>query len=235
MLDIKGLKVNYEKFEALRGIDLHVDEGEIVALLGANGAGKTTTINAVSGLRTIAGGDIMLNGESLVSLPPHEIAKRGAIQVPEGSKLFPYMTVQENLIVGSTLPEQRKKRKENMDKCYELFPKLAQRRKQYAGSLSGGEQRMCAIARALMQQPRLLMFDEPSLGLAPVIVDDIFDIIVNINKKERITILLVEQNLQASLDVASRAYVIEVGSNVLDGPSEEIANNPEIKQAYLGI
>ena len=235
MLDIKNLHVNYGKFQALMGVDFHMNEGEIVALLGANGAGKTTTINAISGMRHVVQGDILFRGESIVRLPSYEIVKRGIIQVPEGRRLFPYMTVEENLIVGSTLEEPRRHRKENMEKCYELFPKLYERRRQFAGSLSGGEQQMCAIARAIMQCPKLLMLDEPSLGLAPVIVDDIFETIINLNKKEHMSILLVEQNLQASLEIADHAFVIETGHNVIHGTGEELIENEQIKKAYLGI
>lgn len=234
MLHIKDLQVNYGSFRALQGINLDVAKGEIVALLGSNGAGKTTTINAISGLRNVVGGDIILEGESILNLPAHERVKRGLIQVPEGRMLFPYMSIEENLMVGSYLPEARKLRAETMKKCYEIFPKLYERRKQFAGSLSGGEQQMCAIARALMQQPKLLMLDEPSLGLAPVIIDVIFDVILDI-RKQGITVLLVEQNVQATLDICDRAYVIETGQDVITGTSAELENNDQIRQAYLGI
>ena len=234
MLDIKDLKVNYGSFRALNGINLHVEKGEIVALLGSNGAGKTTTVNAISGLRNVVGGDILFEGESILKLEPHEIVRKGIIQIPEGRRLFPYLTVHENLLVGSYLPEARKKRPEMLKECYDLFPKLYERREQQANSLSGGEQQMCAIARALMAQPKLLMFDEPSLGLAPIVVDTVFDIIEDIRKRG-ITVLLVEQNVQASLDIADRAYVIETGSDVINGTGDELSNNDLVRKAYLGL
>ena len=234
MLDIKDLKVNYGSFRALNGINLHVEKGEIVALLGSNGAGKTTTVNAISGLRNVVGGDILFEGESILKLEPHEIVRKGIIQIPEGRRLFPYLTVHENLLVGSYLPEARKKRPEMLKECYDLFPKLYERREQQANSLSGGEQQMCAIARALMAQPKLLMFDEPSLGLAPIVVDTVFDIIEDIRKRG-ITVLLVEQNVQASLDIADRAYVIETGSDVISGTGDELSNNDLVRKAYLGL
>ena len=234
MLHIKDLEVNYGSFRALQGVNLHVKHGEIVALLGSNGAGKTTTINAVSGLRNVVGGDIILKGESILGLAPHDRVKHGIVQVPEGRMLFPYMSVEENLMVGSYLPEARKKRAETLKQCYEIFPKLYERKTQFAGSLSGGEQQMCAIARALMQQPKLLMLDEPSLGLAPVIIDTIFDVILDLRKRG-LTILLVEQNVQATLDVCDRAYVIETGQDVVTGTGAELASSDLIRQAYLGI
>ena len=234
MLHINDLQVNYGSFKALQGVNLHVEKGEIVALLGSNGAGKTTTINAISGLRNVVGGDILLEGKSILHVPAHERVKQGIIQVPEGRMLFPYMSVEENLMVGSYLPEARKLRAETMEKCYEIFPKLYERRKQFAGSLSGGEQQMCAIARALMQQPKLLMLDEPSLGLAPVIIDTIFNVILDI-RTQGITVLLVEQNVQATLDICDRAYVIETGQDVITGTGVELQNNEKIRQAYLGI
>ena len=234
MLNIDNISVNYGSFEALRGVSLHVQQGEIVALLGSNGAGKTTTINTISGLTTLTGGAIEFRGEDISHLSAHERVKYGIIQVPEGRKLFPFMTVEENMLVGSFLKHTHAKRKENMEFCYSTFPKLYERRSQLAGSLSGGEQQMCAISRALMQQPKLLMLDEPSLGLAPVIADSIFDIIFNLNK-EGMTILLVEQNVGASLEIAHRGYVIETGENVVNGPSEVLCESEDIKSAYLGI
>ena len=182
MLKIDSIVVNYGNFEALHGISMDVKEGEIVALLGGNGAGKSTTINTISGLTSLQAGKVVFQGENINNVPRHERVKLGIIQVPEGRKLFPSMTVMDNLLIGSYLPQTRKKRPETLEMCLEIFPKLAERRKQLAGSLSGGEQQMCAIARALMGQPKLLMLDEPSLGLAPVMVDTIFDTIVRINK-----------------------------------------------------
>jgi len=234
MLKIDSIVVNYGNFEALHGISMDVKEGEIVALLGGNGAGKSTTINTISGLTSLQAGKVVFQGENINNVPRHERVKLGIIQVPEGRKLFPSMTVMDNLLIGSYLPQTRKKRPETLEMCLEIFPKLAERRKQLAGSLSGGEQQMCAIARALMGQPKLLMLDEPSLGLAPVMVDTIFDTIVRINKMG-VTILLVEQNVLVSLAIASRGYVIEVGNNVMDGDNESLLNNEDMKKAYLGF
>lgn len=234
MLKIDSIVVNYGNFEALHGISMDVKEGEIVALLGGNGAGKSTTINTISGLTSLQAGKVVFQGENINNVPRHERVKLGIIQVPEGRKLFPSMTVMDNLLIGSYLPQTRKKRPETLEMCLEIFPKLAERRKQLAGSLSGGEQQMRAIARALMGQPKLLMLDEPSLGLAPVMVDTIFDTIVRINKMG-VTILLVEQNVLVSLAIASRGYVIEVGNNVMDGDNESLLNNEDMKKAYLGF
>ena len=226
--------MNYGHSEALRGISLEVKDGEIVALLGNNGAGKTTTINTVSGLTQLVGGTVEFMGEDITHMPTYERVKRGIVQVPEGRKLFPQLSVYENLLIGSYLPEVRKKRKENLELCYEIFPKLYERRNQLASSLSGGEQQMCAISRGLMQCPKILMLDEPSLGLAPVVVDGIFETLVKINK-QGMTIFLVEQNVQSSLEIADRAYIIEIGENVMNGPAGELMANEDLKKAYLGI
>lgn len=234
MLEINDIHVNYGYSEALRGISMTVNEGEIVALLGNNGAGKTTTVNTVSGITNLVSGNIRFMGEDISKLPAYERVKRGIVQVPEGRKLFPVLTVYENLLIGSYLPELRKKRKENLELCFDTFPKLYERRNQMASSLSGGEQQMCAIARALMESPKILMLDEPSLGLAPVVVDSIFETLDKINK-DGMTILLVEQNVQSSLEIADRAYIIEIGKNVIDGNSKELLANEELKKAYLGI
>ena len=234
MPKIDNIFVNYGNFEALHGISLSVEEGKIVALVGGNGAGKTTTINTISGLTTLRKGDILLDGQSIRDMPAHERVKKGVIQVPEGRKLFPYMSVYENLMMGSYLPENRVKRKENLDMCFEIFPKMAERKDQMAGTMSGGEQQMCAICRALMSQPRLLMLDEPSLGLAPVIVDTVLDSIVRINQTG-VTILLVEQNVLATLDIADYAYAIEIGQNALEGTGKEMLENEQIRSTYLGI
>ena len=234
MLTIDKIHVNYGSFQALDGVSLQVNEGEIVALLGSNGAGKTTTINTASGLLRPLAGTVTFNGEDLSKYKLHEISSLGLVQVPEGRKLFPDMTIHENLLVGSYAKAARAKRQENLDMCYEMFPKLKERQKQLAGSLSGGERQMVAIARALMQCPKLLMLDEPSLGLAPVVVEQVFEIIQSINKMGT-TILLVEQNVQASLEIADRAYVIETGKNVMEGSAKELLANDELKAAYLGM
>lgn len=234
MLKIENIVVNYGNFEALHGISLDIKPGEIVALLGGNGAGKTTTINTISGTTHLVSGDILYNGVSIAKIPAHERVAMGIVQVPEGRKLFPSMTVYDNLLIGSYLPESRKKRAENLEMCFSIFPKLAERRQQLAGSLSGGEQQMCAISRALIASPKLLMLDEPSLGLAPLVVDMIFDTIIKI-RKMGVTVLVVEQNVLATLDIANRGYVIEVGNNVFSGPSQELMNNEDMRKAYLGI
>lgn len=234
MLKIENLHVKYGAFQALRGVSLEISKGEIVALLGGNGAGKTTTINTISGLNTPSAGSIIFEGALINDIPVFKRSELGIVQVPEGRKLFPQLTVLENLLVGSYLKHTRAKRKETMEMCFEIFPKLYERREQQAGSLSGGEQQMCAIARGMMQQPKLLMLDEPSLGLAPVIVDATFDAIVKINR-QGVTILLVEQNVLASLDIANRGYVIETGENVMSGNADELLHNEELKKAYLGI
>ena len=234
MLKVEHIMVNYGDFQAISDVSLDMKEGEIVALLGSNGAGKSTTINTLSGMTDLRAGKITFMGQDISSTPAFDRVKMGLIQVPEGRKLFPYMSVMDNMLVGSYLKEACEIRKKNLDLCFELFPKLYERRKQLAGSMSGGEQQMCAIARALMSNPKLLMLDEPSLGLAPVVVDKIFETLVAINKLG-VSILIVEQNVLATLDVASRGFVIETGKTVLSGPSSELINNEDMKKAYLGI
>lgn len=234
MLQLNDLYVNYGSFEALRGVSLDVQEGEIVVLLGSNGAGKTTTINTASGLLTPKSGSVIFNGEDITAMPAYKRAELGLIQVPEGRKLFPDMSVYENLQVGSYLKGPRAERKETMEFCFELFPKMYERRHQLAGSLSGGERQMCAMCRALMQKPKLLMLDEPSLGLAPVVVQSVFESIVRINKMG-MTILLVEQNVHSSLAIADKGFVIETGQNTVSGTAAELRGNEELQRAYLGI
>lgn len=234
MLTVENIHVNYGSFQALDGVSLQVNEGEIVALLGSNGAGKTTTINTISGLLKPLAGKVTFKGEDLSKYKLHDISSLGLVQVPEGRKLFPDMSVHENLLVGSYAKVTRAKRQENLEMCYEMFPKLAERRKQLTGSLSGGERQMVAIARALMQCPTLLMLDEPSLGLAPVIVEQVFETIVKVNKMGT-TILLVEQNVQSSLEIADRAYVIETGRNVMEGAAKDLLADDNLKAAYLGM
>ena len=234
MLKLENIHVNYGQFEVLRGVSLDIEQGEIVALLGGNGAGKTTTINTIIGLNQLREGDIVFKGESIRDLPTHERVQRGIVVCPEGRKLFPHMSVLDNRMVGSYTPHARKKREENIDKCFELFPKLYERRNQLARTMSGGEQQMCAIARALMASPQILMLDEPSLGLAPVIVQKIFEALVAINKMGT-TILLVEQNVMLSLEIASRGYIIETGENVIRGKASDLINSEDVKKAYLGL
>lgn len=234
MLQLNDLHVSYGSFEALHGVSLEVNEGEIIVLLGSNGAGKTTTINTASGLLRPKKGRVRFQGEDITSMTAYRRAEQGLIQVPEGRKLFSEMSVYENLLVGSYTKKTRAKRKENLELCYELFPKVYERREQLAGSLSGGERQMCAVCRALMQCPVLLMLDEPSLGLAPIVVQSVFESIQKINKMG-VTILLVEQNVHSSLEIANRGYVIETGENVLSGTAGELRGNEALQKAYLGI
>lgn len=235
MLQLNDLYVNYGNFEALRGVTLEVKEGEIVVLLGSNGAGKTTTINTTSGLITPKSGSVVFKGENITGMPAYKRAELGLVQVPEGRKLFSEMTVYENLMVGSYSKKgPRASRKESLELCFELFPKMYERKDQLAGSLSGGERQMCAVCRALMQKPKLLMLDEPSLGLAPVVVQSVFESILKINKMG-VTILLVEQNVRASLEIADKGFVIETGQNTLSGSAAELRGNEDLQRAYLGI
>ncbi|MFT3961279.1 ABC transporter ATP-binding protein [Propionivibrio sp.] len=234
MLNVNDLNVFYGNFEALHSVSLTIGAGEIVALLGANGAGKSTTINTISGLTELRGGTMTYDGADLAAMPAHERVARGVIQVPEGRKLFPFMTILDNLLIGSFSEGTRARRAETLEMVYELFPKLAERRNQLAGTLSGGEQQMCAVARGLMAQPKILMLDEPSLGLAPIMVETIFEAIVKINKLGT-SILLVEQNVLYALEIANRGYVVETGRTVLQGTSAELSSNEELRKAYLGL
>jgi branched-chain amino acid transport system ATP-binding protein len=234
MLKVANLKVNYGNFEALRSVSLQVGAGEIVALLGANGAGKSTTINTISGLTDMRSGELSFDGHDLTELPAHHRVELGIIQVPEGRKLFPFMTVLDNLLVGSFAKDARHQRGETLEMVYGLFPKLADRKDQLAGTLSGGEQQMCAVARGLMAKPKILMLDEPSLGLAPIMVETIFEAIAKINTLGT-SILLVEQNVLYALEIANRGYVIETGETVLQGTSQELGGNEDLRKAYLGL
>jgi branched-chain amino acid transport system ATP-binding protein len=234
LLKIDNIYVNYGSFQALHGVSLEVKEGEVVGLLGSNGAGKSTTIKTISGQLSPQKGDVFFQNKSITALPIHERVALGLAQVPEGRRLFPYLSVEDNLIAGSFLKNARKERKENLEYCYTLFPKLGSRKKQLAGSLSGGEQQMCAIARGLMQKPKLMMLDEPSLGLAPIVVESIFETIQSICKRG-VAVLLVEQNVAFTLEVASHIFVIETGSNVMNGSGAQLKNDPKLQKAYLGI
>lgn len=233
MLEIKNLNVHYGVIQALKNVSLNVNQGEIVSLLGANGAGKTTTLRTISGLNKATSGDIIFKGNDITNLTASRRVEMKISQVPEGRRIFPDMTVVENLELGAYLRKDKSNIKKDMDYVYELFPILGQRKKQMAGTLSGGEQQMLAMGRALMSRPEILLLDEPSMGLAPLLVKEIFDIIVNINK-DGTTVLLVEQNAKIALSIAHRAYVIETGSIVMSGTGEELANSDEIKKAYLG-
>jgi branched-chain amino acid transport system ATP-binding protein len=234
MLEVRDLDVFYGDAQALHGMALSVEEGEVVTLVGANGAGKTTTLKAISGLQRVARGDIVFEGESIVGRPGHTRSDLGIGLVPEGRELWPSLTVLENLELGCYAKSARSHRDSSLERVFELFPRLEERTKQVAGSMSGGEQQMVAIARALMARPRLLMFDEPSLGLAPVVVTQVFGIIRRL-AQDGLTILLVEQNLKKALEVADRGYVVETGSITMQGPSKELLANEGIRAAYLGI
>lgn len=234
LLKVDNIHVSYGSFQALHGISLEVNEGEIVALLGSNGAGKSTTIKTISGQLTPTKGDIFFNGTNITKMPIHKRVEAGIVQVPEGRRVFPYMTIEDNIIAGSYIKSTRQNRKENLEYVYSVFPKMYERRKQLAGSLSGGEQQMLAIGRGIMTQPKILIMDEPSLGLAPIIVDEVFSTIQKLND-EGITILLVEQNVASSLEIADRVFVIETGENVMSGTGEEMKSNDELQKAYLGI
>lgn len=233
MLSIKDLHVYYGGIKALQGINLDVKEGEVVALIGANGAGKTTTLRSIFRLTPIVKGDIYFYEINLTKLPAYKIASLGIAHVPEGRRVFPNMTVKENLEMGAYLVKDKKVIEKNLEFVYNLFPRLKERQKQLAGTLSGGEQQMLAIGRALMSNARLLLLDEPSMGLAPLLVQEIFSVLKKINE-EKITLLLVEQNANMAFSIAHRVYVMETGKIVLSGTTEEIANNEAVKKAYLG-
>ena len=234
ILELEGVHTYYGTIEALKGISLRVDEGEIVTLIGSNGAGKSTTLRSINGLNHPRRGTIRFMGDDITSTPAHQVVKRGISQSPEGRKLFPRMSVVENLEMGAFQRSDKAGIHEDMQHVFELFPRLAERRTQAAGTLSGGEQQMCAIGRAMMARPRLLMLDEPSMGLAPIFVDRIFETIVEINK-EGTPVLLVEQNALMALDVADRGYVLETGKISLEGPASDLAADEGVKKAYLGI
>lgn len=234
LLVLENVHTYYGNVHALKGISLTVEEGEIVTLIGANGAGKTTTLRTISGLIKPREGRIIFDGQELNKVPAHKIVHMGISHAPEGRKVFPTLTVEENLLLGAySLGNDRKAIEANKERVFALFPRLAERRKQLAGTLSGGEQQMLAIGRALMSRPRLLLLDEPSLGLAPMLVKAIFETIKEINR-QGVTILLVEQNAKAALKLAQRAYVLETGRVVLSGPSHELIRDERVRKAYLG-
>ncbi|MBQ6579725.1 MAG: ABC transporter ATP-binding protein [Oscillospiraceae bacterium] len=234
LLEVKDLEVSYGVIKALKGISFEVNEGEIVTLIGANGAGKTTTMQSVIGLIPKKGGTVIYDGEDITKTPCHKIVHLGMSQVPEGRRIFQELTVYENLLMGAYSKKKDDSFNEDLEKVYKRFPRLAERKNQIAGTLSGGEQQMLAMGRALMSRPKLLMLDEPSMGLSPLLVDEVFDIIKDINK-DGTTILLVEQNAGKSLAISDRAYVLETGSIVLSGTGEELAASEEVKKAYLGV
>jgi branched-chain amino acid transport system ATP-binding protein len=234
LLDVVGLCAGYGDVPVLRGIDLSIPAGSITALIGANGAGKTTLLRAISGIIPTDTGTIRYDGRDIVGMPPQDIVRAGLVQVPEGRRLFPEMSVLENLLVGSSSPVARPKRDENLAMVLELFPKVGERQSQLAGTLSGGEQQMVAIARALMASPRLLLLDETSLGLAPIVVDEIF-VAVRRLAAQGLTILVVEQNTALALEVADHGYVLEQGHFAIRGAASSLMADPRVKQAYLGI
>ena len=233
MLKIDGLHVYYGAIHAIKGISLEVNQGEIVTLIGANGAGKSTTLRTISGLLKPKEGTISFEGESIGGVPAHEIVKRGISQVPEGRRIFADMTVMENLDLGAFTRSDKDGIKADLKTVFERFPRLEERKEQLAGTLSGGEQQMLAMGRALMSRPRLLLLDEPSMGLAPLLIREIFSIIVDINKTGT-TVLLVEQNANMALSIAHRAYVLETGRITLSGDARELAASEEVRKAYLG-
>lgn len=233
LLEVKGLEVYYGVIQALKGIDFEVNEGEIVTLIGANGAGKTTTMQSVIGLIPPKAGTVSFEGKDITHLHCHKIVSLGMSQVPEGRRIFQELTVYQNLLMGAYIQKDKKTIKEDVKKIYERFPRLEERKNQIAGTLSGGEQQMLAMGRALMSRPKLLMLDEPSMGLSPLLVDEVFTIIKDLNK-EGTTVLLVEQNAGKSLAISDRAYVLENGKIVLSGTGEELLQSEEVKKAYLG-
>lgn len=232
-LEVDKLRAGYGAVEVLHEVSLHVDEGEIVSILGANGAGKTTTLQTISGLADYMGGAIRLRGEAIHSLPSHQIVSRGLAQSPEGRRIFGALSVLENLGLGAFTVRNQAAVNRTRDWIFELFPRLYERRGQLAGTLSGGEQQMLAIARALMAQPSLLLLDEPSLGLAPLLVKAIFETVRKVNERG-VTVLIVEQNARAALKLASRGYVLEMGRIVMEDSAERLLANPSVQQAYLG-
>jgi branched-chain amino acid transport system ATP-binding protein len=233
VLELEGIHTYYGSIHALKGISLEVKEGEIVTLLGSNGAGKSTTLRSINGLNRPRRGKIRFQGDDITSAAPHTIVKRGIAQSPEGRRLFPRMTVLENLEMGAFQRTDRSAMKDDLDRVFTLFPRLHERRTQKAGTMSGGEQQMCAIGRALMARPKLLMLDEPSMGLAPIFVEKIFEIVVEINKQGT-PILLVEQNALMALDVAKRGYVLETGKIALADDAAKLRENEDVRKTYLG-
>jgi branched-chain amino acid transport system ATP-binding protein len=234
VLKLENVSASYGSVPAISNVSIEIADGEAVGLLGANGAGKSTTLRAISGLVKLTSGTITLDGVNLASFPPHRIPELGIAHVPEGRQVFPEMTVNENLEIGAYVPKAKAERKQTLELVYDIFPRLAERRKQLAGTMSGGEQQMLAVGRGLMLKPRLLMLDEPSLGLAPVMTDVTFEKIGEIHKMGT-AILLVEQNVSRALSLVQRAYVLESGNVMMHGTSTELANNKQVQAAYLGI
>jgi branched-chain amino acid transport system ATP-binding protein len=234
-MELKNVCTYYGNIQALRDISLSVEEGEIVTLIGANGAGKTTTLMSICGITGIRSGQILLDGEDISHLSPHKIVSRGMSQVPEGRRIFPQLTVLENLDMGAFLRDDKELIKVDLEEVFDIFPRLAERRNQPGGTLSGGEQQMLAISRALMARPRILLLDEPSLGLAPLIVHNIFEIIKRINTERKTTIFLVEQNANMALKIANKGYVLQNGVIKMADSAEKLLQNEEVRKAYLGL
>ena len=234
MLTVKNLKVNYGRIEAIKDVSFEVPDGKIVTLIGANGAGKTTTLRALSGLEKASGGSVVFKGNDITNMDAHKLVPLGISHVPEGRKIFPTLTVRENLEIAGWSLKDRAEVKRRMDEVFEFFPRIKERVSQLGGTLSGGEQQMLAVGRAIVTGGDILLLDEPSMGLAPVLVDEIFSKIVALNKKG-MTVLLVEQNAAEALEIADFAYVLEVGYTTLSGPAKEIAADPRVREAYLGV
>ena len=233
LLEVKNLEVYYGVIQALKGVSFEVNEGEIISLIGANGAGKTTTMQSIMGLIPARSGAIFYDGQDITKMPCHKIVRLGMTQVPEGRRIFQELTVYENLLMGAYIESDRKKIKADIEQIYTRFPRLGERKSQIAGTLSGGEQQMLSMGRAMMSHPKLLMLDEPSMGLSPLLVDQIFDIIKDFHTSGT-TVLLVEQNAKKALSIADRAYVLETGSISLSGNAREMLDNEKVKKAYLG-
>ncbi len=233
LLEVNNLEVNYGMIKALKGISFEVNEGEIIALIGANGAGKTTTLHTISGILPVAAGNIVLNGTDITKIPAHKIVRMGISQVPEGRRVFSQLSVLENLKMGAFIRNDKAGIEEDLQNIYKRFPRLEERKNQLAGTLSGGEQQMLAMGRALMSKPKIVLLDEPSMGLSPLLVSEIFEIIKAINEAGT-TVLLVEQNAKKALSIAHRAYVLETGNVAISGKASDLINNDTIKKAYLG-
>ncbi|HEF5870107.1 TPA: ABC transporter ATP-binding protein [Burkholderia cenocepacia] len=233
MLKIKGLQVNYGGIQAVKGVDMEVRQGELVTLIGANGAGKTTTMKAITGLKPYSAGDIEYDGKSIKGIPPHELLKRGLAMVPEGRGIFARMSIVENMQMGAYLRNDKEQIKKDVDRMFGFFPRLKERATQLAGTLSGGEQQMLAMSRAILSKPKLLLLDEPSMGLSPIMVEKIFEVVREISK-EGITVLLVEQNARLALQAADRGYVMDSGTVTMEGDAKQMLDDPKVRAAYLG-
>lgn len=233
MLEVNDIKVYYGMIQAIKGVSFHVDEGEVIALIGANGAGKTTILHTVSGLLTPKEGTITFEGQDLVKIPEHKIVSMGMAHVPEGRRVFAQLSVLQNLMMGAYTRKDKEEITQTLETVFDRFPRLKERQNQMAGTLSGGEQQMLAMGRALMSHPKIILMDEPSMGLSPIFVNEIFDIIQEVSKSGT-TVLLVEQNAKKALSIADRAYVLETGKIVLEGKASDLLNNDSIKKAYLG-